>query len=74
MFRQNDGADVVMDFDQNGDDYIAFYDFGAGFGLGNLIFTDTGTGTLVTANGWNGSVLLQGTGFGQIGIDDFFFR
>lgn len=71
--RNNEGADTIVDFDQNGDDVIVFADFGQGFGVGNLQFTANSNGTLVTAVGWNGSLLLQNAAFGIIGTDDFLF-
>lgn len=73
VFRQNEGSDLITDFDLNGNDVILFADFGPTFDLSDLQFTAISSGTLITAVGWNGSIVLQGVPFGLIGTDDFLF-
>ena len=59
-------------FDLNGNDAVIFSGLGAEFDLSDLVFTATGVGTVITAAGWNGSMLLQGPSLSIIGADDLF--
>jgi Ca2+-binding RTX toxin-like protein len=65
-------GDLVLDFDQNGDDYILFQGFGTGFAATVQAAALNSTDVIVYSAAWDSHVVLQ-NGVGRVDVSDFLF-
>jgi Ca2+-binding RTX toxin-like protein len=74
VFRpENSGSgDLVLDFDQSGDDYILFQGFGAGFAATVQTANLNSTDVIVYSAAWDSHVVLQNA-VGRVDASDFLF-
>ncbi|MGI9355476.1 MAG: calcium-binding protein, partial [Rhizobiaceae bacterium] len=76
VYNFNDGAtgnDIIIDFDQNGNDTLLFLNFGPGFDFSDFTLTTVNVNdVLIQATGWNGSAVLQDAD-GLVDAGDFQF-
>jgi Ca2+-binding RTX toxin-like protein len=65
-------GDLVLDFDQAGDDYILFQGFGAGFAATVQTANLNSTDVIVYSSAWDSHVVLQNA-VGRVDASDFLF-
>jgi Ca2+-binding RTX toxin-like protein len=65
-------GDLVLDFDQNGDDYILFQGFGADFAATVQTAALNSTDVIVYSSAWDSHVVLQNA-VGRVDASDFLF-
>ncbi|MGI9394131.1 MAG: beta strand repeat-containing protein [Boseongicola sp.] len=69
----NTGNDIIIDFDQNGDDTLLFLNFGVNFDFSDFTLTTVNVNdVLIQATGWSGTAVLQGAD-GMVEAGDFSF-
>lgn len=65
-------GDIVVDFDQNGDDVLMFSGFGAGFAASLQTAVVNGSDVVVHSAAWDSHVVLQNA-VGRVDASDFLF-